>query len=355
MIRSKTRLLTKPAVVRWYSVENVDAVLPRKTLRKYLFEFKVPLSYKIAVQIYHECRTNIQWQVPSKVSSQQLMTLKRILETHRRRAGVISKDAITIENNLVEKAAEMGNNWAIALLCGTAIADKNGSPQDREYGNNLLRQLMDRKFPLAFKIAGDLAYQMGHPEKAIRFYELAVDNGLDDNALLVECLRNIGLISLMTDKNVIKAREYFEIATQTAQDLKQVSDCHFYLGQILDQNKIKARYHLQRAASVGLRESFAPLGFLLMNYFNEVQLAHEWFDLGSSVDDFNCLVGLFDSCVRLGDSKGAFAALGRIRSNELGTKVLEGRKDSVERVLDEIKGDDDMQDERVESKDRWTV
>ncbi|ANB11949.1 Mss2p [Sugiyamaella lignohabitans] len=448
------------------------SLIPKRALRKYLFDFRVPLGYKTVVRVYQSCldESDPNFLQPSKdvdqVPPYQLMTLKRILENYRKSSGVISKRAVDVENNLVDRASELGDYAAIALLCGRTLASSPGSDQqltrstsdtsatsatssalsgatastagssnitaatsatssgtsatdsttasssgttsattpanntdrttsgiassaassaaptlpdadssnasvnadvstgngsntpsnngassivvkesslpkdeitveDRQHANLLLRQLMDKKFPLAFKIAGDLAYQRNQREKARQFYQLAIDNGIQsDNSLYVECLRNIGLICLMTKDQIdlVTARRYFDKAVASALDLNQVSDCHFYLGQILEKNQTASRYHLEKAASTGLRQAFAPLGFLLLNYFNKVELAQQWFELGSSIDDINCHTGLFDCLMKLGDYEGAARVLDKIRRDEKGDLVVQSRKKLIEQL-----------------------
>lgn len=332
------------------SVSIISKVLPKQTLRKYLFEFKVPLSYRNVVKLYNDAYNGtdiVSANSSLQVSSAQLMTLKRILETHRRRSGSLSKIAATIESNLVEQSAELGDNTAIALLCGSTLTDAFASsstaspPQEDDvaHANKLLKQLMDMKFPLAFKISADLAYKMGHSAKAKEFYQLALDSGIgksmaNAHTLETDCLRSIALISFM-DKDLVTAKKYFEQAIAASHDPKQVMDCHFYLAQILAYNPGPVRYHLERAAAQGLKEAFAPLAFLILSKFpEESNLALEWFRLGASINDFNCVVGLFDYCYKNGLRCEALSCLDKIRTSsstpkDTLTAVMQKRQDAI--------------------------
>ncbi|KAA8915933.1 hypothetical protein TRICI_001947 [Trichomonascus ciferrii] len=306
-------------------------LVPKAELRRYLFEFKVPLSYKDVAATLEACRTVDSVKLPDTVSADNVMTFKRILETMRKRTGRIDKTLATVENNLVERAAEMGHNSAIALLAGRVLADKDSPKEDTTHADYLLTQLMDRGHALAFKISGDLAYKAGYSEKAIKFYQLAVDHKMDDNAVLVECLRNIGLINFM-NKAITRARPAFERAVDVAEDPKQVMDCHYYLGQMLEPDKLAVRYHFERAAAHGLKEAFAPLGFLYLNYFNDQKLALEWFKLGAEVGDINCLIGQLDIYLKQDDVQRAEGVVDKLKTSEAGTKALEFRPKALERI-----------------------
>lgn len=334
------------------TIRALSNLIPKKELRRYLFEFKVPLSYKDVTQTLESAGKPDEISPPSSVSADDIMTLKRILETRRKRTGKIDRSVAEVENNLVEQAAEMGHNSAIALLAGRVLSTRESqTEEDTTNADSLLTQLMDRGHALAFKISGDLAYTSGYSQKAIKFYQLAVDHDIEDNAVKVECLRNIGLIHFM-NKSVTQARSAFEEAIDVAEDAKQVMDCHYYLGQILEQNKQAVKYHFERAASHGLKEAFAPLGFLHLNYFNRPYLAVEWFKLGKEIGDVNCLIGLLDVYVKHENKlEKAEPILGLLKSTEQGQKAMEFRTDSVNKIEQYV------QDKEIQStpasSDRW--
>lgn len=310
----------------------LTSLVPKQELRRYLFEFKVPLSYKDVSTTLEACQElDDNVKLPESISADNIMTFKRILETMRKRTGRIDKSLVSVENNLVERAAEMGHNSAIALLAGRVLADKESPKEDTTHADYLLTQLMDRGHALAFKISGDLAYKSGYSEKAVKFYQLAVDHDVGDNAVLVECLRNIGLVNFM-NKAIQKARPAFERAIDVAEDPKQVMDCHYYLGQMLEPDKLAVRYHFERAASHGLKEAFAPLGFLYLNYFNDQQLALEWFKLGAEVGDVNSLIGQLDVYLKKDDIQRTEGIVDKLRASEAGAKALEFRPKALERI-----------------------
>ncbi|CAN6616206.1 protein Mss2p, mitochondrial [Trichomonascus vanleenenianus] len=320
---------------RWYSqpasvVASFEQLLPRNTLKKYLFKCKVPLSYRKALGILESCRdADLTTPVPAKVTGSDVMRMKYVLEAFRKQTGTISKQLVTVEENLVEKAAEMGDNTAIALLSGRILTDNNNPKEDRDHADKLLTGLMDLGYPIAFKVSGDLAYKAGHTEEAKSLYQLAVKQGISGSAK-VECFRSIGIIS-MASRRVNDAREAFEQAVEAAESVEQVMDCHFYLAQTYENNRLAAKFHFQQAASQGLKEAFAPLGFLYLNYFGNQDLAFEWFDLGRQVGDLRCLVGLFDIYMSRKDHAMAQEILTQIKSHgENGSKALERRSEAVQ-------------------------
>lgn len=243
---------------------------------------------------------------------------------------------------------------SIVLLCGRTLGDSNATDDDKTHAVQLLDQLCEMKFGPAFKIKGDLAYQHGHISKAEDLYQTCLEcdlSDLDGANIKIECLRSIGVIRF-NNYDLEQAKLYFQLAIAESLKPEQVMDCHFYLSQILENSPDRARFHLEQAARYGLKQAFAPLGFLLMNYFNRPELAVEWFELGRSVGDFNCLVGLFDVSVRnkkLDTARDAYADIERLKPDE---QTLEHFKNSRKRGLILISQDSNkLQSESI--GDRW--
>lgn len=303
------------------------AGIPKRALRKYFYQFRLPIAYKKAVQAVAACVS--ETSLPKGVQAHDLVTVKRALEAWRQKEGTILKQALEAETALLETAAEMGDRTAIALLCGARLSEKTVSPQDWEDGSRLLKQLMDAKFALAFKVSGDLAYRLGQLPQASKFYRLAIQNKLDDNRLQTECWRNIGHISFQTG-DLATALASFSAACSGAQDQRQVADCHFYLAQLREANRYAARTHLETAAFYGLSDAFVPLAMLLLNYFGEAHLAKHWLTLALVTDKTGAAaVGLFDAAMRLNDYVLAQSALGRIRAHTNARELEETRKETI--------------------------
>lgn len=328
----------------------------KKIIRQYLYEKKIGLPYKKVLKTYESCWGENGGALPTGVNGEDVYQLKTILEAHRKRTGSLNRHALQLETNLIERAAELGNNMAISLLCGRTLSDENSSEDDKAHAVKLLDELCDLNFGPAFKIKGDIAYKFGHVNKAESLYQDCLDSNLsqDLKSVKIECLRSIGVINFNT-YDLEQAKLYFQLAIAEAERPDQVMDCHFYLSQIIEDDKDKARYHLEQAARHGLKQAFAPLGFLLMNYFNRPELALEWFELGNSIGDFNSSVGLFDVSVRQKKLDAAHKALENIKQFSPDEDTLEhfmnSRTESVQLVLDQITPDVSIP--KTESKGRW--
>ncbi|ODQ64615.1 hypothetical protein NADFUDRAFT_14924, partial [Nadsonia fulvescens var. elongata DSM 6958] len=283
---------------------KLEDILPSKNkMKKYLFEKQSPLNYQEVLRSYRACMKIETGEsvtgIPSNVSGDDLMTLKQILEKHRKENGSFNSHLAELENNLVEISAERGNNTAIVLLCSrilTNVIDNNEtiaySQEDKDHAQDLLKQLCGANFPLALKVKGDLAYKIGHVDEAAKSYQSCIDANPSEINMITECYRSIGIIAMMNfDLN--KAKNAFENSISLG-SRQQVRDCYYYLGQLYEDDKLRSKYYLEIAASQGLKEAFAPLGFLQLNYFNNPMLAEDWFKVGYEINDFNSCVGLFD-------------------------------------------------------------
>ena len=89
------------------------------------------------------------------------------------------------------------------------------------------------------------------------------------------------------------------------------------------------------------KESFKALGFLEMNYFENLYKAQEWFKLGMELFELECFIGYFDCCALLGEwalANKCFKSLEKIAENNSHYKSLvkqfvEARHDKVKRAL----------------------
>lgn len=308
--------------------------IPKKIIQRYFFKFKVPLRYNDINKLIETCATDYDVvSFPKRYTADSIVAIKRSLEDCRKNEGIITKTAAEAESNLLEAAADMGDSTAIALLCGARMRAPDTTEEEMNSGSDLLKQLMDRKFPLAFKVSGDLAYLMGHSSQALKFYEMALDNGLEDQRLVVECLRNMGHIQFKYFR-LIEARSSFSRACMLAEDTKQVSDCHFLLAQLRESDRMASRRHLEIAAANGLHDAFPILGNLLLNWFGEGVAAREWFKLAITTDRTGqSLVGLLDAANQLGDEDLAYSTLKKIEHHPESQLLIESRKDLINNLL----------------------
>lgn len=306
--------------IRYQSVLSVD----KKTLRKYLYDARINLSYDQVISAYEACAKDAA--LPKGVASSDLMDLKKVLEKHRKRTGKLERKHTELERQLVERAAEMGNNVAVSVLCYMTLTDKQSSQDDQQHANKLLKALVDQEYGPALKVSGDLAYGLGYPEPALVFYNRALVTtvGSLDLDSRSSCLRAAGLLSFQYRKFVV-AKDYLERAIDSASDPSQVYECHYYLSQLFEEDKQRSRYHLEQAARFGLKESFAKLGFLLFHYFNDVEHAKDWYQLGTEIGDLPCMVGLFDLYVKVGDVQEAVAILEALKKRDDAAEVINQR------------------------------
>lgn len=317
------------------------------------------MSYRKVIKIYEACWKDNEQTLPPGVNADDVYQLKTILEAHRKSTGSINKHSLFLESNLIERAAELGNNMAISLLCGRTLSDAAAIDDDKEHAVKLLDELCGIGFGPAFKIKADIAYKFGHVSKAEELYQSCLDAKLSSelNSVKIECLRSIGVIRF-NGYDLDQSKLYFQLAIAEAERPDQVMDCHFYLSQIVEQDKNKSRYHLEQAARHGLKQAFAPLGFLLLNYFNKPELALEWFELGNSIGDFNSGVGLFDVSIRNGNIESAQKVLTNIKKFAPDEATLDhfltSRRESVARVISRTEPDSPKPETPLrESKGRW--
>jgi mitochondrial protein MSS2 len=316
--------------VRYQSILSID----KKTLRKLLYENHINLSYKKVKATYESCMKD-DGPLPSGVASQDLIQLKNVLESYRKRTGRIERTQLDLERQLIERAAEMGNNLAVSLLCYMTLTDKQSNKDDSEHANKLLKSLVDQQHGPALKVSGDLAYELGYGDSALKFYNQALTTDCEplDARSRTACLRAAGLLNFQHQRFVL-AKDYLERAIESAVDPSQVYECHFYLSQLIEEDKQRSRYHLEHAARFGLKESFSKLGFLLHNYFDEVDQAKEWYKLGIEIGDLASMMGLFELYIKTGEKLEALGLLDELRQRADAEPYLDGIVQVI-RSLDE--------------------
>lgn len=293
--------------LRSYSRPPIQSVLPKqKTLSRLLFDHDSRLAYKkvmpIFTNIYENLETPTNIRLPHYTKHDDLMTLRAVLRDIRALSNAVNKNLVDLENELIEQAAELGNNDAIAMLAFEAIGSSETLPEDYAYANKLIKELQDAKHPLVFKLAGDLAFAKNYHEQAAQYWNQFLE--LEDDSLVASHVyTSLGLFYFNFAKpepNLAKARECLEKAIKFGELDTSIIKAHYYLGQLYSMTDPKrSRYHLEISASKGLQESFASLGFLELNVFDNPLKAIEWFKLGvEGNNDITCLIGQFDSHVK---------------------------------------------------------
>lgn len=133
MSSSVSRSLLKRA----YSTKRPELaeIFPkRKFINRQLFDLDSRLTFRKLYPVYESLYKSIDGQyetnettksssplsspgkIPSYVNGTDLLIMKKALEKYRVYSSTINKHLVALENQLVETAAEFGNNDAIALL-----------------------------------------------------------------------------------------------------------------------------------------------------------------------------------------------------------------------------------------------
>lgn len=282
--------------------------------------------------IYRDIDQPQNIRLPKYTKPQDLMVLKDVLGVLRKSTNTINSNLVALENELVEQAGELGNNDAISLLAFKTIQDKNTAKEDYQYANKLIQDLSNAKHPLTFKLAGDLAYSKGALEQA-RDYWLEFIELEPDTIEASHVYGNLGIYyyTLWPKPDLYKARFYLEKSIAFGQLDSIVLKSHYYYSQLFTMvNPKVARYHLELCTSKGLKESFASLGFMEMNIFNNQAKSLEWFKLGVEADgDLSCLIGQFDVYILLKDYKNANKILHNIKSIQEKIEKTKGKSSKL--------------------------
>lgn len=333
------------AFIRGYSRPPIQSVLPKqKTLSRLLFDHDSRLAYKKVMPIFTSIYENLEnpsnIRLPHYTKHDDLMTLRAVLRDIRALSNAVNKNLVDIENELIEQAAELGNNDAIAMLAFEAIGSSETSPEDYAHANRLIKELQDAKHPLVFKLAGDLAFAKTFHEQAAQYWNQFLE--LEDDTLVASHVyTSLGLFYFNFAKpepNLAKARVCLEKAIKFGELDTSIIKAHYYLGQLYSMTDPKrSRYHLEISASKGLQETFASLGFLELNVFDNPAKAIEWFKLGvEGNNDITCLVGQFDAHIKTGNIKKASSILANL--TDLKLKLDKLAKQQFRNVPEHFKG-----------------
>lgn len=310
---------------------DLKSIIPgKRTFNRLLFDFDSRLLYKkvipVLTHIYDHLDEPEQIRLSRKIKGSDLMIQKHILATLRIKTNTTNRNLVDLENELVEQAAELGDNDAITILAFESLNSAETSAEDFKYAQGLVNQLVEKKHPLVFKMAGDLAFQRSQYPSAAQYWQefLELEN---DTVMASQVHSNLGVYYFSYFKPVPDlglAKLHFEKLIKIGELDKYTVIAHYYLGQLYATTHPElARYHLEVAASQGLKESFATLGFLELNTFNKYEKAVEWFQLGDELNsDLTCLVGIFDCRVNLKQYQKAQKVLDKLEGiSELIKKV----------------------------------
>lgn len=314
----------------------LELLPPKRFVNRILFDLDSRLNYKKVIPvldtIYQSIPSGEDPIIPKYATPDDLMLFQKALKEIRQKTRTENRYLMQLENALVEKAAESGQRDAVSVLAFTAIKDQNNqfTDDDKAHARKLIKELMKLKHPLAIKLTGDMLYQSNALVEAekmyMRFLELE-----KDTILSAEVHKSLGVI-FFKDLRHFKARTHFEKSIRLA-PLDKVYESHFYLSQLYsNDDPLRSRHHLQLSSSQGLRESLANLGFLELNYFNNADIAFQWFKLGAEITDITSLIGLFDCYMLKKEYHEAVNILDQLRDTLTSDSYKNAIKTGTEKV-----------------------
>lgn len=321
------------------------SILPSKrTINRILFDNDARLPYKkmipVLTAIYDKLDTPNEISLPRYTKASDLMTFKYVLGSIRLMTHSLNPNLVQLENELVEQAAELGDNDAITILAFETIrkkarGDKSVTKEDYQYANDLIKQLTDLKHPLVFKMGGDLAFEMKVYDKA-KEYWLDFIKLQSDTIMASHVYCNLGMyhFSYSNKPDLKQAKLYFEKSIRFGEIDNYTIKAHYYLGQLyVEVDPRVSKYHWEIAAAKGLKESFQSLGFLEMNMFENLDKALEWFKLGvEASNDITCLIGQFDVYLKLKNYIKGFEILDKLETLNEQFNKAKLRKDMPEDI-----------------------
>lgn len=289
-------------------------ILPsKKFIKKQLFDLDSRYSYKKLLPVYRDVYENKP--LPNSINGSDLIIMKKVLEKYRGYSSIIDRNLVGLENQLVEKAGEYGNNDAILLLAFETLMLKDTKHElnasDKPYARQLIKDLYKLNHPLTIKLLGDLCLKHLQFADSERYYQQFLQEE-PDTVISSEVYKQLGILEFQKT-NLSQAKLLFLKSIKYGHLDKTVA-CHYYLGEMYSASDPQlARFHLQLAASKSFKEAFKSLGFLELNYFHDFVPAREWFKLGLELGDYQCLVGLFDTYYQFGKVAEAKKVLKNIR------------------------------------------
>lgn len=341
----------------------VDHFPRKKTVNKLLFDLNSRLAYNklypICVSLYHDVDNDTIQHVLQGVRGSDLVVMRHALERVRKRNRYTYKDMVELENKLLDKAAELGDNDAISVLSFRTLrqeitSENEVDEEEVSIARKLFKDLYSIEHPLTIKLLGDLSSDGGKSIEALTFYKRFIDIAVKDNGKLLygsdeligEVYGKIGEIEFSYNSNMRKAEENWLKCLQLASVENATRWCYLLSQIYMNSEPQKSRILLEKCAAQGFKESFPSLGFLEMNLFRNLQRAKEWFKLGMEVFELQSFIGFFDCCVSLNDWASAlkcFRSIEKIHKmdtfgNESNHRTviqnfMETRADSIEMVL----------------------
>ncbi|CEP61486.1 Mss2p LALA0_S03e03928g [Lachancea lanzarotensis] len=280
-----------------------DVFPNKKLVNRLLFEMDSRLAFSKLYPVYEAVYNSLESEVsgktiPTSFKGEDVLIMKKVLEKVRHRTKTVNKNLTVLENELLENAAELGNNDAISALAFQVLENAHrNTPADVTHAKKLIKTLYQISHPLTVKLTADLAFTRNDFDSAEQYYKKFLELE-SDTYRAGEVTGKLGIINFRKP-NLREAERYFLESIRLC-PLEQVVQSYYHLSQLyMDSEPLKARCLMESAASEGFKESFQLLGFLEMNYFHDNTKALEWFKLGMELFDFECFIGYFDCSIKL--------------------------------------------------------
>lgn len=348
----------------------------KKLLNKILFQMDSELSSKKLLPLYETLYNKNELtskDSPYVNNPNVIFLMNRVLVDLKKRTKQQPITLHRMELYLLKKAAQLGNNDAITLLCYQILSSNSSSsakatatPENQNdfiQSQNLLKQLVKRKHPLSFKIVADLNCLMGQFEEAKRWYKEYLkavkpyDNlrfnfnigywGIQQRG---EVLERLGEIEFREGgiNNIISCEKRFLKAIQLL-PLKECVKSYFYLAMLyIKYDPNKSKILLEQCCTQGFKEAFNEIGYLELNYFQNPKKGQEWFKLGMELRQLQCFFGYFQCCIKLKDWVKAKKCIETINKIKLSNFTNELDKENISIFLQLYKNDINLIEEKLD-------
>lgn len=378
----------------------MDILPSKKIISRLLFDYDARYNfgkYLPVVESIYDLTPGKTPNIPEKFRGNDLLIFQRVLSQIRKQTHTIIPLLLQLENSLIEYAAERGSRDALCTLSFMALDDTGDgwSEEDKTTAKSYIKELMELEHPLAFKLAADrelkgftssleeekkvskqseidtglspteevsfsnITTSSQQLARAISLYEhfLKLDSG---STVAAAAHRSLGMIYFRL-QDLVKSEKHFSQAVQLA-PVSDNAQAHFFLGLLHEEDSQRARYHFQMAATEGFKESFANLGYIELNVFNDPDIAKEWFALGAELGVPECVVGLFDVAYRKKDWSTAESVIEKAQNLGMSKLLNEVRADSIASVKQNLKAVEkpavvtpEKSDNPANSKSRWEI
>ncbi|AMD20054.1 HCL097Cp [Eremothecium sinecaudum] len=306
MISRKLSCIGRRFLSSAFKRPDINAIFPKKKfVNRLLFELDSRLSFGKLYPVYELLYRNLDKnadavKIPRGIQPTDLMIMKKVLELTRYRSKSTNKHLLDLENEILYRAAELGDKNASSSLAFEQLRDiSKSSLTDVEHSKKIIKALYQQNHPLTLKLTGELAMSNGDGKKAEECFLKFLDYE-DETVLAGEVYGKLGELALR--KPALAQAEAYFLRSIKYSPVEYSLRSYYYLGELyMNSEPLKARALLESAASQGLRESFKVLGYLELNYFNDYRKAKEWFRIGMDIHDFECLLGYTDCLLKLKD------------------------------------------------------